>query len=492
MAPEVSVPILCQACDALQAAHAADVVHRDLKPENIFLVKRGGTDHFVKLVDFGIAKLGVTRSGGLTAAGLVVGTPEYMAPEQWMGEDIDGRADLYALGIIAYLLATGRLPFREATPLAYFSAHKDKQPEPPRKINPSLPAAYEAVILKALAKRPEDRFQVAFEMREALRQAIGLPSPTPRQPTPGPSTPPSARAPSQPTTPVTSLPAKVSAPGFPERTLTATGISRAGLFFQAEPPLPALFARVKLALMHPQRTLELTGEVVREVDATQAQAWNLPGSGFAVQFVALTPDLRSSLARLVDGRPLETPPPLPDDDKGESLLAAWEKRLACDCYALLAVDLDAECSEVRRRARKVTTELDAVGERPLSQSQRRRLAAVRERAEVASTQLGTPARRAEHDATIGNFRGVARCLAAGLNLRDLGQLRSQFISTRPRSETAAMLKSVSANAHVKVGLEQAALDEYEAALGLDPLNEELHRLYWTLKHRVARGREVAR
>ena len=111
MAPEHAIPILIQVCQARQAAHARGVVHRDLKPENIFLCRRDGPP-FVKILDFGIAKLfGSEMQLGQTHAGWIVGTPEYMAPEQGSGEGLDGRADLYALGIIAYRLATGRLPF---------------------------------------------------------------------------------------------------------------------------------------------------------------------------------------------------------------------------------------------------------------------------------------------------------------------------------------------------------------------------------------------
>src|SRR5262249_62424728 len=111
MPPERAIPILIQVCQALQAAHARGVVHRDLKPENIFLCRRDGPP-FVKILDFGIAKLfGGETQEGMTHAGWIVGTPEYMAPEQGSGEGLDGRADLYALGIIAHRPAHGRLPF---------------------------------------------------------------------------------------------------------------------------------------------------------------------------------------------------------------------------------------------------------------------------------------------------------------------------------------------------------------------------------------------
>src|SRR4051812_21651401 len=130
--PEIVVPILVQVCDALDAAHAHGVVHRDLKPENIFLIKRGRNENFAKILDFGIAKLFATEAGTeQTAAGMIVGTPEYMAPEQTTGEKIDGRADVYALGVIAYLLVTGRLPFSGGGLTGLLLAHQTKIATPP-------------------------------------------------------------------------------------------------------------------------------------------------------------------------------------------------------------------------------------------------------------------------------------------------------------------------------------------------------------------------
>ena len=200
VAPEVAVPILAQVCDALDAAHEHGVVHRDLKPENIFLVRRGRNEHFVKILDFGIAKLFASEveDEHRTAAGVVVGTPEYMAPEQATNERIDGRADIYALGVIAYLLLTGRLPFSGGGITGLLMAHREKVAVAPRVLVPSLPALLSEAVMKALAKRPEDRFQTAGAFGVALEtvlltqlQGWGPPadqaaeaSPRPSQPTP--------------------------------------------------------------------------------------------------------------------------------------------------------------------------------------------------------------------------------------------------------------------------------------------------------------------
>ncbi|MFZ5443681.1 MAG: serine/threonine-protein kinase, partial [Myxococcota bacterium] len=125
----ISIPILVQVCDALQAAHDAGIVHRDLKPENIFLIKRGRTENFVKVLDFGLAKLlDPERSSTNTAVGLIVGTPEFMSPEQANSAPVDGRSDVYSLGCISWLLATGRLPFPQRGLTDLLVAHRSQNP----------------------------------------------------------------------------------------------------------------------------------------------------------------------------------------------------------------------------------------------------------------------------------------------------------------------------------------------------------------------------
>ncbi|WP_370642033.1 protein kinase [Myxococcus sp. AS-1-15] len=169
-APAV-VSVLSQVCDALQAAHLSGIVHRDLKPDNVFLVRRGRGTPFVKVLDFGIAKL-ADANMPQTHAGIIVGTPEYMAPEQSLSRRVDGRADLYALGVIAYQLVTGRLPFEDEGLTAQLVAHQMRAPPPPRSVHAAVPVSLERVILRALEKAPEQRYATAALLRAALEGAL--------------------------------------------------------------------------------------------------------------------------------------------------------------------------------------------------------------------------------------------------------------------------------------------------------------------------------
>jgi serine/threonine-protein kinase len=166
--------IALQITAALGAAHELGVVHRDMKPENIYLVSRGTTRDFVKVLDFGIAKLmGVPpRPTGATMPGMLLGTPHYMSPEQCQGaEALDHRSDVYSLGVILYRMLTGQLPFDGETLLAVLYAQANAAPRPPRELCPDVSAHLEAVVLKAMAKKPADRFQSMAEFHAALEGA---------------------------------------------------------------------------------------------------------------------------------------------------------------------------------------------------------------------------------------------------------------------------------------------------------------------------------
>ena len=159
--------VVSQVGDALSYAHGRGLVHRDVKPSNVLIDERGNC----LLTDFGVARM-VESSVNLTATGTVVGTPAYMSPEQGAGREIDTRSDIYSLGIILYELATGRVPYRAETPIAVVFMHVSAPLPMPRSLNPALPEAVERVILKALAKNPDERYQTAEDMVEALKRAI--------------------------------------------------------------------------------------------------------------------------------------------------------------------------------------------------------------------------------------------------------------------------------------------------------------------------------
>jgi serine/threonine-protein kinase len=166
-----------QICDGLEAAHRQGVIHRDLKSQNIII----NSANQIKIIDFGLAHS--THLQGMTATGLIMGTPEYMSPEQVEGKRVDERADIYSLGIILYELFTGRVPFTGDSAIAVGFKQMKEKPPPPRSIAPYLPAEVEAIILRCLQKNPLERYSSVTELRTDLERLTHKPAVPPPIPT---------------------------------------------------------------------------------------------------------------------------------------------------------------------------------------------------------------------------------------------------------------------------------------------------------------------
>jgi serine/threonine-protein kinase len=181
--PERVVYLLQQICGALYEAHAKGLIHRDIKPANIFASQRGGVHDVAKLLDFGLVKE-VSSAGNPVLAGSIAppegtqgakrgsfsGTPLFMSPEQASAyEEVDGRADIYSLGAVAYYLLTGNPPFRSPRIIELLVAHRSSKVTPPSVVNPAVPTELDQIVLKCMAKKAEDRFQDALELRHALQ-----------------------------------------------------------------------------------------------------------------------------------------------------------------------------------------------------------------------------------------------------------------------------------------------------------------------------------
>jgi DNA-binding response OmpR family regulator len=158
-----TLAIATQLAHSLAVAHEHGVIHRDIKPQNLLLDAEG----VLKVMDFGVARL-AERSTSITEAGLVVGTPAYMPPEQLMAEQVDARSDLYAAGVVLYECLTGKPPFQASSVMSLVAKLLTEEPQPPAVVNPEVPPAFSALVLRLLAKKPEDRVQAARELLEQL------------------------------------------------------------------------------------------------------------------------------------------------------------------------------------------------------------------------------------------------------------------------------------------------------------------------------------
>ncbi|MEU0199235.1 MULTISPECIES: protein kinase [unclassified Streptomyces] len=171
MPADKALKITADVLAALEISHEMGLVHRDIKPGNVMMTKRG----VVKVMDFGIARAMQSGVTSMTQTGMVVGTPQYLSPEQALGRGVDARSDLYSVGIMLFQLVTGRLPFDADSPLAIAYAHVQEEPPVPSSVNRALPPAVDALIARALKKNPNERFPSAEAMRdECLRVAASF------------------------------------------------------------------------------------------------------------------------------------------------------------------------------------------------------------------------------------------------------------------------------------------------------------------------------
>jgi len=166
--PQRALEVVADVCAALDVAHAAGIVHRDIKPGNVMLTPRGE----VKVMDFGIARAIADTSSAMTQTAAVIGTAQYLSPEQARGETVDARSDIYSTGCLLYELLTGRPPFIGDSPVSVAYQHVREEARPPSQLNPDVSTTIDHIVAKSLAKRVEDRYQSAADMRKDIDRAI--------------------------------------------------------------------------------------------------------------------------------------------------------------------------------------------------------------------------------------------------------------------------------------------------------------------------------
>ena len=250
--PQQTIPLLAQILDALGAAHAAGIIHRDLKPDNVFILpQRGGIQSFIKILDFGVSKF--SQLGGeamnVTRAGAVVGTPYYMSPEQARGSSaIDARTDIYAIGVLLYQASTGQVPYQAETFNELLFKIVLEVAPPPQTYAPDIDPAFAAIIQRAMAREPDQRFQNCAQFKEALLQfQAARQNPLPQYAMPRPHEPMGARTQALDTSQLPQYPSGASwpgavpategtmplQPGLPMAAITGSGVVQAPVVTQS-------------------------------------------------------------------------------------------------------------------------------------------------------------------------------------------------------------------------------------------------------------------
>ncbi|HYO59924.1 serine/threonine-protein kinase [Archangium sp.] len=453
--------LLSQVLEGLEATHACGAVHRDIKPENLVLTTGRDGERRVKLLDFGMsATLAAGFSEEELSAGMVVGSPAYLAPELWVRAEPDGRADLYALAVVGYRLLTGRLPFGGGGRMGeMLLVHKPSKPLPPHLIEERVPPSLSAVLMQAMSLRPDERFASARAFRSALHEAM-------RRPAFGCLAPPAFHV-------------RVEDPeGHGLLPVFVNDVSQEGLRIACDGTLPRLGARLEVELSLNGWVLACTCDVVRLLPAEEARTWG-GRQGYILHFSEPSEDVR----RLID-QALAPPPAEPTPDAELAQLLSRAAGCSQDPYTLLAVHPHADFAEVLRRVAQAESRLEPFWQRPLPAAQRQALEALRAKLDMARKTLCEPLARARFDASRGNFRGVARCLAAGMPPSAVARLRQAFLATRPDAEARARAFFDEGIVLEAQNVLDAALARYSEALRVDPLNVSLHRYYHSLAQRL--------
>jgi len=299
--------IMAQVLAALGEAHAHNVIHRDLKPENIMVEQRRGKPDHVKVLDFGIAKILDTDMPGLTRNDVVCGTPQYMAPEQATGSQLDARCDLYAVGVILYQMATGHLPFDGQNSMEVLTKHVNEPPVPPPERQPDAPIseAMEGLILHALQKDPAQRPQTAEEFRRLILEVPGQQGAAPQSevPTPPRGTIPTGLPTAQPAEPRRNslrTPVAIGLAGAAVAVLAAVGLwllPRRAPPAQAAPPVAASTQVAQPDKARP-RDPEKARELVQRASEWQSANDTAAARDLLLQAIELDPDNAEAHYRL--------------------------------------------------------------------------------------------------------------------------------------------------------------------------------------------------
>lgn len=461
VAPEEAVELLGQVLEGLEAVHALGLVHRDVRPAHVLVAEGAEGTPQVKLLDLGVAGvLAECLAEEERERGHVPGAPAYLAPEQWVRAEPDGRADLYAVAVLGYRLLTGRLPLGGGGRRdEMLHGRAPMRPVPPHTLNERIPPALSAALLQALALHPEERFASARALRAALRQALRRPGTRP-QPAPA------------------ELHVALEDSERPGLWLARVGdVSPEGLFVHRGAPLPPLGTRLRAELALNGWVLACRCDVVRHVAGEEARTW-LGGTGFYVAFAEPLEDVRRLVAQALVGAPEE------GADPELALLLARALPCSRNPYRLLALPSEADFTSVHKSAARAERRLSAFLSRPLPPGQRQSLQELLGKVQAARRTLGEPLQRLGFDAAHGNLQGVARCLEAGVPEEALERLRHAYLSTRLGTESRARALAGEALMMEAQGERQRALERYTQALALDPLNRSLHESYRRVRQRL--------